>query len=144
MERVPGPVSAGGSVQLVKLIDKHGRALVADLAHYYHLDLRDLWRPESGLTPRYVLSLVEHLPEDSATLAEVRGGPQMRPWTLNNQLAGAAVNLLYAANRQRAGKPTRSLLVKPPKPRRVTGPRPGVRVANVAAIAARYRREAKD
>jgi hypothetical protein len=132
-------VATGGSVQLVKLIDKHGSAVLADLARYYHRDLRDLWRPDSDLTPRYVLWLVEHLPDDSATKADMRGGPQMRAWTQDVHLLGMIANLLYAANRQRGGKPTRSLPVKPPKPTR--GRRPGARIANVAAIAARYRQD---
>ena len=135
---LPGPDATGGSRALVKLIDKHGSAVLADLARYYQLDLRDLWRAGSGLTPRYVLWLVEHLPADSATKAEMRGGEQMREWTLDVQLLGAITNLLYAANRQRAGKPTRSLPIKPPKPVRK---RP--RVANLGPVFARYQQQTK-
>lgn len=69
---------------------------------------------ESGLTPRVVLWLVEHLPEDSATMGAVRGGPQFRAWTQAMYIAAAQANMLYAANRQRAGKATRSGIIKPP------------------------------
>jgi len=110
----PGP--AGGSLQLVKLIEEFGSALLADLRSHYQVDIRDLWRDEAtSLTPRYVLWLVEHLPEGTATIAKAKGGPKHRPWTSELYLLAAVVNLLGAANRQRAGKPMRKPLITPPK-----------------------------
>lgn len=38
-------------------------------------------RCDGGLSPRRVLWLVEHLPEDSATVAALRGGLEHRVWT---------------------------------------------------------------
>jgi hypothetical protein len=56
--------------------------------------------------------------------ASWRGGPEFRPWTPELHLLAANANLLYAANRQRAGKKTKEPLIKPPvnkpKPRRVS------------------------
>lgn len=52
-------------------------------------------------------------------MAAMRGGPQFRPWTTQVQLQAAMVNLLGAANYQRAGKRGK-VLVKPPVKRRVT------------------------
>lgn len=79
------------------------------------MDLRDLWRLDSRVTPRYVLWLVGQLPPDSAFGASVRGGSEHRPWTPELHLLAATVNLLAAANRQRAGKRGNKPLVQPPK-----------------------------
>lgn len=61
-----------------------------------------------------MLWLVEQLPSDSAFAASVRGGPEMRAWDPMMHVLAAITNLLYVANRQRAGKRTRDMLVKPP------------------------------
>jgi hypothetical protein len=113
---LPPGAADGGSLQLVKLIDEHGPALVADFAHYYHRDLRDLWRDDADLTPRLAIMLAGQLPEGSAFFASIQGGARYRSWTLQNQLLGFIGNSLYAANRQRAGKPTKKLPINPPKP----------------------------
>jgi hypothetical protein len=113
--RVPDGRTAGGSRQLLQLIDEHGSAILADLQRYYGLDLRDLWREGTTLTPRYVLWLVEHLPHESATVASMKGGPEHRPWTLDVYLMAHMVNLLAGANHQRAGKRMRKPPVLPPK-----------------------------
>lgn len=60
--------------------------------------------------------LVGQLPEESALSASRQGGPRYRPWTLQNHLLAATVNMLYAANRQRGGKPTKTMPIVPPKP----------------------------
>jgi hypothetical protein len=62
-----------------------------------------------------VLTLVEHLPEDSALFAALRGGPQHRPWTTRAYLAAGACNALAAGNWQRGGG-------KGPRPEPITGP----------------------
>jgi hypothetical protein len=94
------------------------------------VDLRDLWRPGSTLTPRLVLKLVGQLPDDSAFAASIRGGPMHRAWDLHNRLIAAQVNLLHGANQQRAGKKARPL-VQPPDAKKIK------RVVTVAEIAAR-------
>lgn len=63
--------------------------------------------------------LVEHLPEDSAFVASLRGGRQMRAWTTEAYLLAATANQLNVANHQRAGKRTRRPLVEPPKTTKV-------------------------
>lgn len=87
------------------------------------------------MSPRRALWLVEHLPVDSAFRASQRGGPEFRGWDQTTYLLAAAVNLLNAANRQRAGKRTKSPIVKPP------GKKAPIRRVSVAEIAARQRRE---
>lgn len=82
----PGP----GSAQLVQLIeDGHGAALRYDLQRL-GLDLADVWR--GSLAPRRVLDLVEHLPDDSALAARLRGGSEHRPWDLKTYLLAALVD----------------------------------------------------
>lgn len=63
----------------------------------------------------------------------MQGGSQFRGWTHSVYLLAAVVNLLNAANRQRAGKTTKSPLVKPPSSK------PPARRVSVAQIAARQR-----
>lgn len=86
------------------------------------------------MTPRYVLMLLGELPETSAFAASARGGAHMRPWTTQAYLAAATVNVLAAANHQRAGRKGRfKPLVSPPKPER----RRRARTVTVAQILAR-------
>lgn len=75
-----GGDSAGGSAELARLIDRCGEALLADFLRYYYLDLRDVLVPGSGLTARRALALIRQLPPESATVAELRGGPEFRGW----------------------------------------------------------------
>jgi hypothetical protein len=97
------------------------------------VDLRDLWRPGTQVTPRYVLWLAGQLPPESAFRASQQGGHEFRSWTPTSYLLAGVVNLLNAANRQRAGKKTREPLVKPPTMK------PKARTVTVAEIAARQR-----
>ena len=77
--------------------------------------------------------LAEQLPPESAFRASLQGGPDFRAWTPTSYLLAGVVNLLNAANRQRAGKKTREALVKPPTQK------PKARRVTVAEIAARQR-----
>lgn len=76
--------------------------------------------------------LVGQLPPGSAFSASVRGGNEFRAWTPELHLSAAVVNLLAAANRQRAGKRSSKPLVKPP-----TQARKPVRVLSVAELVRR-------
>lgn len=98
------------------------------------MDIRGLWWPGSGVTPRHVLSLVGQLPAESAFGASVRGGAEFRPWSPQLYVLAAIANLLNAANRQRAGKRGNKPIVKPPESR--VRPKP-TRVLTVAEIVRR-------
>lgn len=137
---LPESGTAGGSFQLDELIEDHGEALLFDLQRYCGINLLDVFRAGSGLTPRRVLWLVGQLPPDSAFSASVRGGPEFRPWTPELHLLSAVVNLLNAANRQRAGKRGGKPIVKPPTAQR----QKATRVLTVAEIAARQQKAAAD
>jgi len=100
------------------------------------VDLRDLWRGSTTVTPRYVLWLVGQLPDTSAYHAALRGGPEFRAWTLTNTLLAAAVNLLHAANHQRSGKKRGFRpLVEPPQKRQKA------RVVRIADVLARRKKQ---
>lgn len=75
-----GGDAAGGSRELVRLIDEAGEYLLADLRRYYQIDLRDVLVDGSGLSPRLVLAYIRHLPPESATVAHLRGGQQFQGW----------------------------------------------------------------
>ncbi|MFC6090877.1 hypothetical protein [Saccharothrix lopnurensis] len=101
------------------------------------LDLRDVYRPGGGpsrLTPRRVLALVEHPREGgplwAALAADVPAEPAVESaemthhgWTLDRHLLAAIVDLLQAANFQRAqGKGPKPVpMPRPRTTRRITG-----------------------
>lgn len=93
-----GKHPVGGSRVLAGLIDEHGGAILSDLLHYYQVDLRDLFRDEGDLSPKYVLSLVMDLPSDSAFYASRRGGRQFRGWDDGRYALVALVNAAHASN----------------------------------------------
>ncbi len=68
------------------------------------------------------MTLIRHMPEDSATLAALRGGPEHRPWTLQTDLLAGIFNAVAAANWQRTGKKSgKPEPVKPPEIKNVAG-----------------------
>ena len=66
--------------------------------HYYRVDLRELFSEDGRLSPRYVLSLVLHLPDDSALTAARMGGEQFRGWDVSRYALAALVNAQRANN----------------------------------------------
>lgn len=114
-----------------------GAALLADLRRYYRVDLADLWHADPPrLSPRRVVWLVEHLPEDSATVAVLRGGAEHRSWTTAAHLLATVVDAVQlntwatvAANSKRRPRPPT------PLPRPDTAPRSSARVVTVAQLA---------
>ena len=48
-------------------------ALEADFWEYYHRDLRDLWKPNSGMTVRWVISHFRKLPPKSRVWKHLLG-----------------------------------------------------------------------
>ncbi|TCO56911.1 D site-binding protein [Actinocrispum wychmicini] len=127
----PGP----GSASLAGLIDKAGEEILADLQHYYQVDLRDVLVEGSGLTARRALALVRQLPPESATAAMLRGGPEFRGWGPDRYLTALLIDAVQAntyafiaANSKR----------KPPPPHPIERPdnRPQRRGGGFAAMAA--------
>ena len=88
----------GGSRVLIGLIDEHADEIVGDLKLYYGVDVRDLFRDDSPISPRYVLSLVLHLPLGSAFVAEQRGGPRFRGWDHGMYAQVALINAVRTSN----------------------------------------------
>lgn len=110
-----GGDAAGGSAELARLIDRCGECIAADFQHYYGLDLRDVLRPGSGLSPRRALALIRRLPLESATTAALRGGDEFRGWGMDRYLLATLIDAVrenthafIAANSKK--KP------RPPKP----------------------------
>lgn len=62
------------------------------MQHLHGLDLADVLRYR--LSPRRVIWLCEHLPDDSATVAAMRGGPEHRGWTMQTYLQAAMFDRL--------------------------------------------------
>lgn len=133
MGGLPAADPAGGSVELDELLEEHGQAIKFDLIER-GVDIRGLWWPGSGVTPRHVLSLVGQLPVESAFAASVRGGSEFRSWSPQLYVLAAIANLLNAANRQRAGKRSSKPVIKPPASKNKPVP---TRVLTVAEIVRR-------
>jgi hypothetical protein len=91
-----------------------------------------------------VLWLAEHLPETSAVIAKAKGGPRHRPWTSDTHLLALVANLLYVANRQRSGKPTRKPLITPPKTKVNKSRGRVVRAADMNARMRRIKRQSEN
>lgn len=76
MGGVPGGDAAGGSLALGELIDEHQAALAWDF-HGQGIDwwawMSDLLSDEPARCPRYLLELVQWLPDDGAFAASLRG-----------------------------------------------------------------------
>lgn len=118
--------------------------LDADLRRYYRIDLADLWhgdppaRLSPRLSPRRMLWLIEHLPEDSATVAALRGGPEHRAWTTCAHLLATIADAVQlgtwatvAANAKRRPPAPK------PLPRPDSRPARAARVVTVAQVSAR-------
>jgi hypothetical protein len=93
---VDGGYAVGKLRGLIELIDEYGEFLAADLREYYQVDLRDLFRPDAGLTPLYLLALVRGLPMECRFNAERRGGPEFRGWDAGRYIDAATVNAVRA------------------------------------------------
>ncbi|AMW64104.1 tail assembly chaperone [Mycobacterium phage EvilGenius] len=146
----------GESRALAELIDKFGGALLADLLQYYRVDLRDLFRDEAPLTPRFVLALVLCLPKDGAFYAERRGGQQYRGWDEDRHALADIYDAIQAGNHlfMMANRDPNKAKPKAPKPYprpddnkpKDAAPPPGSFAAMVVAAkkAARERREREE
>lgn len=88
--------SAGGSRQLARLIDEYGDVVAADLMEYYKVDLRDIYRPEANLTPRYLFVLLKGLPVGSRFNSEKRGGQQFQGWDESRYMQASLINAVRA------------------------------------------------
>jgi hypothetical protein len=137
---VAGGDAAGGSYQLVELIDEHGKALFFDLLEL-GMDLRDLWRPHDRrvsrfpVTPRAVLWLAEQMPATAAFTASRQGGLEHRFWPMDTLLLASTVNHLAAANHQRAGK--KRAFHQPIEPPTAGKAKPAKRVVRISDVLAR-------
>ncbi|AIG78467.1 Hypothetical protein AJAP_28145 [Amycolatopsis japonica] len=103
---------AGGSGELARLIDRYGEYILADFQQYYRIDLADVLRPGSGLSARRALALLRQLPIESATVAQLRGGPEFRGWGITQYLLADLVDAVQfnthafiSANSKKKPKP---------------------------------------
>lgn len=114
-----GSEPAGGSAALAGFLDEYGEVLVADLLHYYGVDVRDLFRPERPLSPRYVLALIMYLPLGSAFVAERRGGQEFRDWDHSRYALVDAANSLRSLSHMYLAThidPRKTRAPRPPDP----------------------------
>ncbi|MFJ8394389.1 hypothetical protein [Streptomyces sp. NPDC094144] len=108
------------------MCDKHGAELVADFQRHYRLRLSDV--VAGSVSPRSALALIEHLPEDSAFVAAVRGGREFTGWDTSSYLLAALIDSVnmttWAIGSQNAKR-------KPAKPKPLE--RPGKRKRYIRA-----------
>lgn len=111
----------GGSAALVRLIDQYGEHILADFQSEYGLNLVKVIRPDSGYSPKQVLSLIQSLPPESRTVAAIRGGPEFLGWGADRYLMAA---LIDAVNQNTFAFVSANSKKKPKPPQPV--PRPSV------------------
>ncbi|ALK86998.1 tail assembly chaperone [Mycobacterium phage Pepe] len=85
----------GGSLQLGRLIDEYGDAVLADLRSEYGISLKDIFT-DSLLGPIELLVLIKELPRDGRYWSEIQGGPQFRGWDDKAWATAALVNEIRA------------------------------------------------
>lgn len=132
------------------MIDKHGEALLSDLLHYYRVDLRELFSEVCPFTPRYLLSLIIHLPADGAFYASRQGGQEFRGWDTDRYALVALVNAQRAGNHIQLmiNRDPKRAAPKPPEPFPTPGsenkskaPKPGSFAAVAASMLAAQKRK---
>ena len=103
---------AGGSGELARLIDQYGELIVPDLLREYGVDARDVFVEGTGVTPRFLLSLIIRLPSGSDTKAAIRGGAQFEGWDQDRYLTVGVINavreltnVLISVNTSKGKKP---------------------------------------
>jgi hypothetical protein len=121
--------SAGGSLQLVEILDSHGTALYSDLRRYWSVDLRGLFSHPPTVSPEEVLWLYEQLPDNAATRRSPNG--EQGHWELGTMLQAMTVNAIQAntytyivAHSKKPPKPPPNIL--PPALDKKPAPRPTV------------------
>lgn len=88
-----GADAVGGSLELGRLIDQAGEELLFDFRHYLGLDLLDVLRDGSGLTPRLAIAYIRQLPVESAFVARMRGGAEFRGWNQDRYMLADLIDL---------------------------------------------------
>lgn len=101
--------AAGGSGALAELIDEHGAALYCDFQSYYHLDLVEVVRERPA---RFVLALVEGLPDNENYAASVQGGPEFRGWGVDRHLRANHIDVAAVAGGVVANKGSKAPLTQ--------------------------------
>lgn len=78
-------------IGLAEILRDYGDAVEADLVrHANGTDLRDLYRRDSGLTPRRLLVLIKALPPDALLWAEARAALEKSLKPTPDQIRAAA------------------------------------------------------
>lgn len=118
---------------------------------YYGIDLRDLFRDDDPLSPRFVLALVINLTKEGAFFASRRGGQQYRGWTEQTYALAKLVDSVEAGNHlfTLAHRDPKKSKPKPPRPYprpddmepQKAAPKPGSFAAMVVAAKAALRRK---
>ncbi|WP_328953674.1 hypothetical protein [Kitasatospora purpeofusca] len=110
-----GAGRAGGSAGLIRLLDEHGAQITADLRRYCGVDVLDFVRGRRSA--RYVLALIGTLPDDSATMAAVRGGREALGWDAKAYVLADLVDAVQALTHVQVAKASKN-------PRSVERPKP--------------------
>ena len=113
------------------------------------MDLRDLFSDECPLSPRYVLSLVLHLPSDGAFYASRSGGQEFRGWDADRYALVSLVNAQRATNHilMMVNRDPKKPRPKPPETfptpgdKKKTAHKPGSFAAIAASMMAAQRRK---
>lgn len=110
-----GAGRAGGSIGLIRLLDKHGAEITADLRRFCGVDVLDWVRGRHSA--RLILALIGTLPDDCATLAAMRGGREALGWDARTYVLADLVDAVQALTHVQVAKAVKN-------PRAVEKPTP--------------------
>ncbi|MFF2619832.1 hypothetical protein [Kitasatospora sp. NPDC058046] len=110
-----GAGRAGGSRGLIRLLDEHGAEITADLRRFCGTDVLDFVRGRHSA--RLILALIGTLPDDSATVAALRGGREALGWDARTYVLADLVDAVQALTHVQVAKASKN-------PRSVERPKP--------------------
>lgn len=68
--------------------------MYADLLRFYGVDLQGLFYDPPEVDPKRAMALVEGLPQDSRTMARLRGAPDSAGWDTNSYLLASLIDVV--------------------------------------------------
>lgn len=110
-----GGIRAGGSRALASLIEGNESVVFSDLLREYGVHLGGVVADPPTLSPSEALALIENLPEDSRTLALLRGMEDSYGWTVDTYLTAALIDAVRENTYANMQVRTKKSLPKPEK-----------------------------
>lgn len=137
-----GDCTGGGSVALVRAIDKCGGSVYADLRREYGVNLVDAFVDPPLISPAEVIALIENLPTGCQTNAILRDEEDSYGWGTSEVLLAGVIDAVREGTHANMQVRTKKKL-KPPEPIPVPGRKVKPRVNSFMAAAKAFAKQAE-